>query len=27
VPVEPISAEQIKKHSPINLDDFEVVDF
>jgi len=26
-PVEPISAEQIKKHSPINPDDFEVVDF
>lgn len=26
-PVEPISAEQIKKHPPINPDDFEVVDF
>lgn len=27
VAVEPISVEQIRKHSPVNLDDFEVVDF
>lgn len=27
LPIEPISAEQVKKHPPINPDDFQVVDF